>query len=143
MKKLISFILIAAVLCFGTVPASAEEILPNNLVASPYYQNISSAASLLTITSTTAKCESTVTGRTNTKSITISQTLQIHWFASWFLTVNNATWEKTYNSANATFTNQKSGLASGTYRVKSDFTVTTTSGQTETITVYSAEKTVS
>lgn len=94
LKKLISFILIAAVLCIGAVPASAEEILPNNLVASPYYQNISSAASLLTITSTTAKCESTVTGRTNTKSITISQTLQIHWFATWFLTVNNATWEK-------------------------------------------------
>lgn len=143
MKKLISFILIAAVLCFGTVPASAEEILPNNLVASPYYQNISSAASLLTITSTTAKCESTVTGRTNTKSITISQTLEMHWFATWFLTVSDATWETTSTSKSVTFQNTKSGLASGTYRVKSVFTVTTTSGQTETVTVYSAEKTVS
>ena len=34
-------------------------------------------------------------------------------------------------------------IASGTYRVKSVFTVTTTSGQTETVTVYSAEKTIS
>lgn len=38
--------------------------------------------------------------------------------------------------------NTKSGLDSGTYRLRTDFTVTSTSGSTETITVYSAEKTV-
>lgn len=136
MKKLLAFFLSALVLLTFAVSVSAESVT--------FDIGGTNKTSQLTISGTTATCKSIISDSSGTvKSVTIEQTLQIHWFATWFLTVSDATWEKTYNSANATFTNQKSGLASGTYRVKSDFTVTTTSGQTETVTVYSAEKTVS
>ena len=42
----------------------------------------------------------------------------------------------------ASFTNTKSCLSSGSYRLKSVFTVIMSDGQTETVTVYSDTKTV-
>ena len=136
MKKLLAFFLSALILLTFAVSVSAESVTFD-------FGGINKS-SQLTISGTTATCKSQIIELSGTvKSVTIKQTLQIHWFASWFLTVSNATWETTSTSKSVTFQNTKSGLASGTYRVKSDFTVTTTSGQTETITVYSAEKTVS
>ena len=43
------------------------------------------------------------------------------------------------NAVSVTFTNTKSGLTSGTYSVKSVFTVTLSNGTSETVTVYSNE----
>ena len=143
MKKLVSLILIAVAFCFGAASASAEEIFSNNYAISPYYQHTSIAISELTITSTTAKCVSSVTGNTDTKCITITQTLEKHWAFGLFFGVDGASWKTTSSSKSLTFQNSKTGLSSGTYRVKSVFTVTTKDGQTETVTVYSAEKTIS
>lgn len=56
--------------------------------------------------------------------------------------VDGASWSKTVKSSNLSMSNTKSGLDSGTYRLRTDFTVTSTSGSTETITVYSKEKSV-
>lgn len=79
---------------------------------------------------------------TVTASVKITQSLEKHSFL-WFWDTVGGEWTTNSKKSSVSFTNYKSGLASGTYRVKSVFTVTTTSGQTETVTVYSAEKTIS
>ncbi len=136
MKKILAFFLSALVLLTFAVSVSAESVT--------FDIGGTNKKSQLFISGTNATCVSECLAESSSfKSVTIEQTLEMHWFASWFLTVNNATWETTSTSKSVTFQNTKSGLASGTYRVKSVFTVKTTSGQTETVTVYSAEKTVS
>ena len=75
-------------------------------------------------------------------TVKITQSLEKHSFL-WFWDTVGGEWTTNSKKSSVSFTNYKSGLASGTYRVKSVFTVTTTSGQTETVTVYSAEKTIS
>lgn len=96
-----------------------------------------SAKSYLSISGTTATCKSTFTTDPTVKSIVVTQTLEKStlW---WWDEIN--TWEKSFNQSYATYTNSQSSLSSGTYRVKSVFTVTATNGDTEAITVYSAEK---
>lgn len=100
----------------------------------------SAATSYLSLNGTTATCKSTFPTEPTVKSITITQTLEKStlW---WWDEIN--TWERTFNQSSATYTNSRSSLSSGTYRVKSVFTVTATNGASETITVYSAEKKVS
>lgn len=95
----------------------------------------------LTISSTTATCSCKITG-TAIKSVTITQTLEKHWALGLFFGVSDAEWTTTKSGA-ASFTNKKTGLEKGTYRVKSVFKVTGTDGKTETITEYSTEKEVS
>lgn len=109
---------------------------------SPYYENANNPISSLRISGNTAYCTSTTDG-TDVVKITVEQTLEKHsgWFWIWD-TVDGASWTKTVNKSTISFSNTKSGLSSGTYRVKSVFTLTSTSGKTETFTIYSEEKTV-
>lgn len=97
----------------------------------------SSAKSNLSISGTTATCKSTFSVGSTVKSITITQTLEKStlW---WWDEIN--TWEQSFNQSYVNCTNSQTSLSSGTYRVKSVFTVTATNGDTEAITVYSAEK---
>ena len=100
--------------------------------------------SLLSISGTTATCASKYSSTSSTISkITAKQTLEKHWAFGIFNPVDNdSSWTKSVNSSNMSMTNTKSGLGSGTYRLKTEFTITTTSGKTETVTVYSDEKTI-
>ena len=99
--------------------------------------------SYLSITNGQATCKSSYSeSNGNTASVKITQSLEKHSFL-WFWDTVGGEWTTNSKKSSVSFTNYKSGLASGTYRVKSVFTVTTTSGQTETVTVYSAEKTIS
>ena len=100
-----------------------------------------SAASVYDVGSFT-KTSSYSESNGNTASVKITQSLEKHSFL-WFWDTVGGEWTTNSKKSSVSFTNYKSGLASGTYRVKSVFTVTTTSGQTETVTVYSAEKTIS
>ncbi|MBE6901418.1 MAG: hypothetical protein E7478_03000 [Ruminococcaceae bacterium] len=74
----------------------------------------------------------------STTKIVITQTLEKQSFLWTWKTVGG-TRTKTVNGSTATLTGKVSGLESGTYRVKTVFKVTA-DGETETITVYSAEK---
>ena len=56
--------------------------------------------------------------------------------------VDGARWTKTVNIKTISVSNIKSELSSGTYRLKSIFTLTSLDGKSETITVYSEEKTI-
>lgn len=109
---------------------------------SPYYENAYNPVSDLQISGTTAYCSSSTNG-VDTVKITVEQTLEKYsgWFWIWN-NVDGANWTKTVNDNTIRLSNTKSGLSSGTYRLKSVFTLTSSSGKTETITIYSAEKSI-
>ncbi|MGN0610176.1 MAG: hypothetical protein ACI4JI_00200 [Ruminiclostridium sp.] len=136
MKKILAFFLSALILLTFAVSVSAESMT--------FDVGGTNKSSQLTINGTTATCKSQIIDIIGTvKTVTIEQTLEKHWAFGWFFGVDGASWKTTTSSKSVTYQNTKTGLSSGTYRVKSVFTVTTTSGQTETVTVYSAEKTIS
>ncbi len=78
----------------------------------------------------------------NISKIKVVQTLEKHWAFGVFFAVNNASWERTFYTDSLSMTNYKYSLESGTYRLKTIFTVTMKNGQTETITVYSSETSI-
>lgn len=82
---------------------------------------------------------------TSLGTITVTHSLEKYsgWFWSWD-TVSGSTDSKTKsNTSMISLSSSKSGLSNGKYRVKSVFAVTTNTGVTETVTIYSSEKTIS
>lgn len=140
-RQILASVLMVACLftCF-TVTASAKNVSAYAIgdTASPQYDIATKVTSNLRITGTTAECLSQGDGF-NTVKITVVQTLQKYsgWFWIWD---DVATWTKTVNLNAVSFSNVKSGLSSGKYRVKSVFTFTNSSGKTETLTIYSDTK---
>ena len=146
LKRILASVLAAVCLCTCfSVTAFADTNTTYSLVGgiSPLYDIAKSAISTLTISGTNAQCTSRASGE-NTVKITVEQTLQKYsgWFWIWN-DVDGASWTGTENRSSISLSNTKSGLTSGKYRVKSVFTLTDKNGKTETITVYSDEKTVS
>ena len=138
-KKITAIILaIFLVLSVIVVPMSAAEF--NGNAASPAYEIGHDPTSVLTIYGTTATCLSKINGQS--VKITAEQTLEKYWGLWIWTSVDGANWTKTVNSSTLTMSNTKSGLASGTYRLKTVFTLTDSSGKSETITVYSSEKAI-
>lgn len=142
-KKILAIVLTALCLfaAVGTV-ACADAVSNPDDVISPAYEYADSVSSRIYISEKTATCRSDADG-CNVVSITVEQTLEKHsgWFWIWN-SVDGANWTKTVNLNSISMSNTKSGLSSGTYRLKSVFTLTSSSGKTETITVYSDEKKV-
>lgn len=140
MKKVISM-LMCLLLCFSfPVTSSAETVSHNGF--QPYYEKASEAKSELTINGTTATCKSTLKGDPNVTKIIAVQTLEKQGFLWIWDTYDDTEWTKTVYTNTLTMSNTKSGLSSGKYRLKTVFTLTDKLGDTETITVYSDEKTV-
>ncbi len=141
-QKILAIVLTALCLfaAVGTV-AYAETVSNPDYGVSPAYEYADIASSRLSISGQTAYCTSETEG--DAVSITVEQTLEKHsgWFWIWN-SVDGANWTKTVNLNSISMSNTKSGLSSGTYRLKSVFTLTSSSGKTETITVYSEEKTI-
>ena len=139
MKRLLSVILsLSMIFCF-CVSASAET--NNDYGVSPCYQYATSVESYLSIDGTTGICESIARGMTGVTKITMVQTIEKHWALGIFFRIDNGSWTTTKYSNTASVTNRKYNLESGTYRMVTDFTFYY-GDQTETITVYSTEKTV-
>lgn len=95
----------------------------------------------LYISDNTANCISSVNG-SDAVSITVTQTLQKHWGLWIWEDVKGAEWTRTVERKSIRLSNSKGGLDSGTYRVKSVFTLTNKNGKSETITIYSDEQSV-
>ena len=76
------------------------------------------------------------------KQIAVEHTLQKLSSSGVWNNVSGANWSKASNSRSVILSSSKSDLSSGTYRLKSVFTLTTKNGNTETITVYSSKETV-
>lgn len=140
-KRIIPLVLLMICLCtvFSTT-AFADTTYAVGGVA-PAYEYARKATSELSISGQTAYCTSKTDG--DAISITVEQTLEKHsgWLWIWD-DVENASWSKTVNSSSVSLSNTASDLDSGTYRLKSVFTLTNSNGKTETITVYSSEKNV-
>lgn len=136
-------VVVLSVICLCTalaVPASAEtQYLLVDTSISPYYSIAYNAESNLDITGTTAYCSSQANSD-SAVSITVEQTLQKFW--GLWIWDDVAGWTTTKSGRSICADKTKSGLSSGTYRLKSVFTLTTSSGKTETITIYSDEKTI-
>lgn len=137
-KKITAMILsVFLALSLFVVPAYAAEF--NSGTASPAYEIGLNPTSDLTISGTTVTCFSRIISQSNVK-ITAEQTLEKYWGLWFWTSVDGASWTKTVNSNSITMSNTKSGLANGKYRLKTVFTLTNSSGKSETITVYSSEK---
>lgn len=140
MRKVISM-LMCLLLCFSFPMTANAKMVPTN-AAQPYYEMASKAESKLSINGTTATCESILRGDTDVVKIVAEQYLQRQGFLWIWSTYDDAEWTKTVYSNALTMSNTKTGMSSGKYRLKTVFTLTDKQGKTETITVYSYEKTV-
>lgn len=144
LKKVKSMFIAMLILCMAlSVPSYAEELdtFEENEIVSEY-AIASDPVSLLTINNGVASCISATDGL-DCIQISVTQTLQKYsgWLWIWD-NVEGASWSKTVNLNSISLSNSKSGLSSGTYRLMSVFTLTNSSGQSETITIYSSEKTI-
>lgn len=133
MKKLISVVLVVAVVFSLCVTVFAD------------YQlcDIGDAVeeSILFISGTTASCTSKATfADTEISSIKITQTLEKQGFL-WTWGKYDGDWSKTLTKSGA-LTTKVYNLSGGNYRVKSVFVVTLKDGRSQTITLYSDEKSV-
>ncbi|MBQ8842503.1 MAG: hypothetical protein IJZ65_07735 [Ruminiclostridium sp.] len=131
-KKVISVFLVAVIsFCFLAVPAAAADTSRD--------LSSDSNKSELSISGTTATCKSIFNDTVTYTSITAVQTLEKKGsFWSWS-TVGSQMTRTMNNSSTLSLTTTKPGLTSGTYRVKTVFTVVTKGGATETATAYSGE----
>ena len=130
MKKIFSVFLavIMAVSCFSGI-VCAEGITPR-------YVYTNECSSSLTISGSKATCESNASGYYGeTTKIVIEQTLQKYNNSTGKWT-SVATWSETDIGYNGSASNTKSGLSSGSYRLKSVFSVYAGVNY-EQITVYS------
>lgn len=140
MKKLFS-VLTVILLCFSmTMTASASTVSFG--VAQPYYEQAIRTDVRLYIDGTVAKCESLTNGYPDVVEITADQYLQKQGFLWSWGTYDDAEWTKTVYSNTFTMSNTKSGLVSGKYRLKTVFKLTDKDGKSETITVYSEQRTI-
>lgn len=140
LKRIIA--LFSVIVCFFSVPnipAYAETAVPFiNEDISLAYVIADAPSSNLRIANGTAYCISS-TGSNEAVSITVTQTLQKHWFWGFWTNVDGAEWTKTNDNNSIRLSNSKSNLDNGTYRVKSVFTLTDIYGKSEKITIYSSE----
>lgn len=105
-----------------------------------YTTYLYTCSSTLTISGTTATCDSNATGYYGeTTKISISQTLQKKNSSGDWEYVDS--WSETDQGYKGSATNYKYNLSSGTYRLKSVFTVYAGS-DSETVEKYSFEKTI-
>ncbi len=143
-KKSIAILLSAFMVFSSTsIPVSAEmTTYVSNEGIAPAYEYANSATSTLYITSNSAECTSSCIGSSEIISISVEHTLQTFWGLWVWNDVDGANWSKTKSGRSISLVNTKNGLSSGTYRVKSVFTLTSSSGETETITIYSEEETI-
>lgn len=142
LKKTMASLGVLLCICAGTnTSVYAETTVPYvDEDISLAYEIADNPVSDLNIVGTTAYCTSK-TDSVDAVSIKVTQTLQKHWGLWIWNDVKGASWSKQVDDSSIFLSNSKSGLDSGTYRVKSVFTLTDKNGKSETITVYSSERT--
>lgn len=130
---------LAAVLCCTTSVTVYAAVREHDTV-SPQYVIAETASAKIIISGTTAVCTGNLKSAYGGASAEMF--LQTKSNSGTWSNVYNAKWSKTTNSKTLTVSGTKDGLASGTYRAKAVFTLSTNDGRSETITVYSEEKTI-
>lgn len=137
-KRLIVLVLTVACLltCFtATASAETKSTSSINYDIAPMYNIATRVSSYLNFIGTKAECVSQGDGL-DTVKISVVQILQR--YSGWLWVWDDvALWTKMQESGSIYVYNTKSGLPSGTYRLKSEFTLKNSRGETETITIYS------
>lgn len=126
MKKMISMLTAAVMLaCSAALPVSAEENIDAEIVtysdAVPYSLYTTNAYNTLSISGTTAYCKSYATGIDSVTRITATQYLQLETGTDSWSAI--ASWSGVSNSNSFSLEKSKSGLDSGTYRLRTVFNV--------------------
>lgn len=144
-KKCFALLLSAFMMlsCTGVSASAETATYALNEGIAPAYEYANTAESMLYISSASAECISRCTSSSDIVQITVEQTLQKFWGLWVWNDVDGASWISTEHGSSIYLISDKSGLSSGTYRLKSVFTLTSSSGKTETITIYSEEETIS
>jgi len=125
----------------ASTPVSAYDESKEKIVAERYAL-ASSTTCDLEISNYCAYLSSKAEGNMSVTKITATQTLE-KYIALWIWeTVGSASWYNSVNDNILMLNNQKNLYQSGKYRVKTVFTFTSSTGSTETITVYSNEVTI-
>lgn len=144
-KKILSVLMATICLCTGLcVTAYAEETdIYRSEDISLAYEIAQNPKSILSINGTNATCQSSTKGD-DCVSITVTHTLEKYsgWFWIWD-DVDGSTYDRTVNANTIMLSTTQGGLKSGTYRLRSTFSLTDSSGETENITIYSDERSVS
>lgn len=140
LKPIIGAVLSATLLCGTPVARTTATAEPYSIVA-PLYDNEERCYCDLRINTFSAYCTSSVNNSSAVK-ITAKQYLQKQGFLWIWTTYDSAEWTKTVYTNTLAMSNTKTGLSSGKYRLKTVFTLTDKQGETETITVYSDNKSV-
>lgn len=142
-KRIIAFVTAVLFVIASTVTISAEcAIEASSAYVTPRYTYASSASSTLSVSGTTATCKSIANGTSDVTNISVVQTLQKRGLFAIYSDVSGGKWMSSQYGNSFYISNPKYNLDSGTYRLKSEFTFTTSSGATETITAYSDTQTV-
>ncbi len=141
-KKILSVLMVTVCLCtslcFTAYAEETDMYISDEIV--PAYEIARNPSSVLTISGTSATYESSAKGY-DCVSITVTHTLQKYSGILWIWDdVENSTSEKTVNTNTVRLSTTQN--ESGTYRLESTFTLTSSSGNAETITIYSTEKKV-
>lgn len=139
LKKILTSVLSAVVLCATPVTQAAAAAAEPYSIVSPLYEIADGAWAELSFSGSSAICRS-VAKTQNAVKITAVQTLERQGFL-WIWSTYGDPWTKTVYANSITMSNTKS-VSGGKYRLKTVFTLTDSQGKTETITVYSSEKSV-
>lgn len=132
MKKAISIIISVTMLfllCGTTVSAAQAR-----------YALVTATTSTLNIVSDTAYCQASVIGNSSVTSASGTMYLEKKGVFSW-KTVNTESWTDSSSYNTLHMENSLSGLSSGKYRVRTEFTVYS-GNSSETVEVTSKEKTI-
>lgn len=137
-KRFLFSAFLTAVLSFSAMqPLAYAEAASAASLVEPYYSVNAWTDTDLKIQGTSAICYSSIKAEDAVK-ITAEQSLQKQGFLWIWGGVDGASWTKTVSANSLTMSNTATGLTiGGTYRLKTVYTLTLTSGKTETITVYS------
>lgn len=143
-KSILACVMMAACLLAQTgIVSSAdynmneESIIATNETRSTY---LSTTKSELTISGTTAECYSEATGNSSVTQIIGDMYLMKYTSNGW---EDIDAWRLQVGGRIYSNTKTKTGLSSGSYRLRTEFTVTASNGATETATKYSGIKVVS
>lgn len=143
-KKILASVMVMGLIASGLTTAVSAADLSSAVIdtVEPAYAIANEAVSRLTISGTTATCYSSTRG--NATSISVIQVLEVQskTNSKVWKSVIGGYWTKSVKANNIDLRNKVTGLESGTYRLKSEFTLTAKDGTTETITVYSQQKTI-
>lgn len=141
LKKIL--VSLGVLLCFFctslSTAAYADTAAPySDYGVSTLYEIADSPYSKLSIENGTATCTSFTSG-TNVAHISVTHTLQKYWGLWIWNDVKDSSRSKQVDGSSIRLSDTQNVSESGTYRLKSVFTLTDKQGKTETVTIYSSE----